>query len=314
MTRCRRVSSVLVGVVVLTAVCLYGQATSGRAKRTFTHDRDIETSSVWNNFPLWGGEILAGYENNFSNGPIIYTIDRSGKRDETLFTVQDAGRINIYSIAASLDGEIAIVGSALTNDNRGTTFLARIARDRQRQIITRTWPYCPMVVTFAPDSSIWTVGHMKDDENTRDLERNVLRRFDRAGKMLGSTTIQVSGSKTAETSYLRASRDRVGWLARGGEYIEFSLDGSEIGRYERPAGAAERDITGLAISDDNDVVAGWFGGGKAEFVVLDRETRSWTAVVLPKEHAPKWARVLGFDGSTLVTYSQNGRLTRFKTK
>ena len=302
------------GVLLLGALCLHGQVAGTAAKRTFKHDRDIETSSVWTNFPQWGGEILAGYENNFSNGPIIYTIDRNGKRDETLFTFQDAGRINIYNIAVSLDGEIALVGSAFTNDSRGTTFLARIAPDRQRQTITRTWPYCPDVITFSPDGSIWTIGHMKDYQNTRDLEMYVLRRFDRAGKMLGSTTLQVKGDETAVASFLRASRDRIGWFTRGPQYIEFSLDGLEIGRYDRPAGAGEWDITGIAISDENEVVASWFGGGKAEFVILDREKRTWTAVALPKEHAPKWARVLGFDGSTLLTYSKNGRLTRFNTK
>ena len=149
-TRFPRVPSALVVLALLVAVCAYGQVTPEKAKRTFTHDRDIETYSVWNNFPRWGGEIFAGYENNFSNGPIIYTIDRNGKRDETLFTFEDAGRINLYNIAVSRDGEIALVGSAYTNDGKGTTFIARIAPDRQRQTITRTWPYCPGVVTFLP--------------------------------------------------------------------------------------------------------------------------------------------------------------------
>jgi hypothetical protein len=35
-------------------------------------------------------------------------------------------------------------------------------------------------------------------------------------------------------------------------------------------------------------------------------------VSIPKEHTPTWARVLGFDGTTLVTYTTNGRLRRFK--
>jgi hypothetical protein len=70
----------------------------------------------------------------------------------------------------------------------------------------------------------------------------------------------------------------------------------------------------MAISDENDVVAGWFGNGKAEFIVLDREKRTWTAVELPKEYAPTWAWVLGFDGTTLVTYSRNGLLRRFQAK
>lgn len=70
----------------------------------------------------------------------------------------------------------------------------------------------------------------------------------------------------------------------------------------------------MVLSEENDVVAGRFGKGKADFVVLDREKRAWTTVSLPKEHAPTWAWVLGFDGTTLVTYSKNGKLRRFNTK
>lgn len=207
-----------------------------RARRTFTYERDVETAFVWRNIPRWNGEILVGYENNHSSGPVIYTIDRVGRRDEALFVLQDGSQINITDIAASSDGEIAIVGSAFTADTRGTTFLGRIATDRKQQTITRLWPYCPRVVTFAPDGTVWTIGNLKDFENTRDLARNVLRRFDRTGRMLGSRSLEVKGWQTAGTSFLSASQDRVGWFTRDGEYIEFSLDGSEIARYDGPDG------------------------------------------------------------------------------
>jgi hypothetical protein len=309
-----RVSTTFLGIALLAGCGLLGQATGGSAKRTFIHERDVDTAYVWHSFPRWNGGLLVGYENNDSKGPLIYTIDRDLKRDETLFTLQDGARITLYNIAAAPNGEIAIVGGALTSDTRAATFLARISPDRQRQVVTRTWPYRPAVVTIAQDGTVWTVGNLQNEEGTRDIHGHFMRRFDPSGKMLGSANVQVNEfHSTDDVTFLCASLDRVGWFT-GREYIEYSLDGSELARFDGPSGAAESDVTGVVLSEGNEVVAGRFGGGKSEFVVLDRETRSWTPVSLAKEHAPAWARVLGFDGTTLVTTSINGKLSRFKTK
>jgi hypothetical protein len=298
----------LVAVFWIGALTVHAQA----KHQAFRHDRDVETAFLWEAVPRWDGERLLGYFSNHTNGPVIYTIDRDGRRDEMLFTFQDAGRIDLSGIAGSREGEIAVIGSAFTADSRGTSFLARISPDRKRQIVTRVWPYCPSVVTLASDGTLWTIGHLKDNENTRVLAWNVLRRFDRSGKLIGSTTLSVKRREPVETSHLRASLDRVGWFTLDNEYLEFSLDGSEIGRYDGPDGASQRDITGIALDDQNDVVVGWFGKGKTQFVVLDREARVWRPLQLPKEYAPTWAMPLGFDGTTLVTDSKNGTLRRFK--
>jgi hypothetical protein len=155
---------------------------------------------------------------------------------------------------------------------------------------------------------------LKDEEKTREIAYHVLRRFDPSGKLLGSTTLNVRGNTSDETSYLRSSPDRVGWFTRGGEYIEFSLDGSEMARYGGPAGANERHISGGALSPENEVVAGRLGKGKAELDILDREHGTWIPVSLPPEFAPTWTRVLGFDGTTLVIKITSTGLRRFNTK
>ncbi len=154
--------------------CLTGQVNEGREKRTFTHEREVETAFVWETPPRWEGGKLVGYLHNHSSGPIIYTMDRDGTRDETLFTLKDGALIHVSDLAGSPNGEIAIVASALTSDTGGTTFLARISAEREHQTITRTWPYCPKVVTFAADGNIWTIGNMKSEDGTQDLARNVL--------------------------------------------------------------------------------------------------------------------------------------------
>ena len=130
------------------------------------------------------------------------------------------------------------------------------------------------------------------------------------------------GRHPAMNSFLFSSRDRVGWYTAAGEYVEFSLDGDEIGRYQGPAGLDRPD--GVAISEDNDVVLGDFratrespappDAGAPQFLVLDRSSGEWIPVSLPEGQAPRWAHVLGFDGTTLVATSINGKLTRYRAK
>jgi hypothetical protein len=192
--------------------------------------------------------------------------------------------------------------------------VAWISADLKRQILTNTWPYCPMAVTFAPDGSIWTIGRLKDEANTRVLAETVVRRYDHDGKMLGSNTIRVRAAHGPETSELAAGGDRVGWFTQDDEYIEFALDGSEIARYPGPKFAWVHEISGLAISNDGKVIAGFAGSGKGVLVTLDRQQHSWTVLPVAYELAKKWVRVLGFDGSTLVTQLKSDTLGRFKTE
>lgn len=304
----------LVATLSINAQVPSKQVDQTASKHALTHERDVETAFQWPYVPRWDGAFLVGLMSNHSNGPVIVMIDRDGRRDETLFTLQGAGDINLYDMAASSNGEIATIGSALGGE-RGTTFLARIARDRKNQVVTRVWPYCPMVMTFAPDGTIWTIGHLKDEENTREVAYRVLRRFDPSGQLLGSTILKVKGDTSDQASYLRASKDRVGWYCtRGGEYIEFSLDGSEMARYEGPPGVKERDISGVALSTENEVVIGRLANGKSELEMLDRQNRTWVPVSIPQEFATTYIRVYGFDGTTLVTSHTNTELRRFNTK
>lgn len=247
-----------------------------------------------------------------SDGQAIYIVDGNGKRDQILITAPGISGIRISHIAGSRTGEVAITGSAFIEEGGITAFLARISPDRKSQTFTRTWPYVPEELTFDYNGNIWTIGDLKNEENTQDRV-HTLRRFDPSGKLLESKTIPVKGSFSDETTYLCSSRDHVGWFA-GEEYIEFRLNGSEIARYKGSAVSHWHDISGVTMNDDSDVIAGRFGSGKADILTLDRQTRSWIPVSLPKDYKPNWAEMLGFDGPTLVTYSDMGILDRFELK
>src|SRR5438874_8061859 len=108
--RCVQTPITLLGAVLIATICLYGQVAERLPKRTFTHDRDVETGYIWRTMPRWDGEMLVGYDHDESSAPVIYTIDREGRREETLFTIQDAARIMIVHLAGSPKGEIAVIG------------------------------------------------------------------------------------------------------------------------------------------------------------------------------------------------------------
>ena len=314
---CMRKSIIEVIILVTGIVSLRGQAVSHQARLSLVHESDVETAFQWDHFPQWSGHHLVGFYNSPSRAPVIYTIDAAGKREEVLFTLEDAAEVRIVGVSGSRDGQIAVIGTAVTSDNRGITFLARLASDRKRQLVTRTWPYVPKVVAFAPDDTIWTVGTLKvGDDPARYTPGHFLRRFDASGRMVTSSVVKTEGPDSfgEEVSFLRASRDRVGWYTRDGEYIEFSLDGAEIDRYVGPDGANWRRVDGVALSEDDEVIVGMFekGTARAGFLVLDREARTWNQVALPREDTPRWAWVLGFDGRSLVADTVNGRLTFYR--
>jgi len=303
--------------VTLSMSLLFGQSLEKKPKRHLAYEREVETASTWTTFPVWRGEMLLWVDHNESRAPIICTMGRDGRRDETLFTVEGAARITVHQITASPTGEFALVAYAVTDDLRGSTFLARIAPDRKSQLITRTWPYAPTVVTFAPDGNVWTIGHVYAEDMSRDLAYHVLRRFDSSGRVLSSRTLRIKGAGDGESlSFFVGFRDRVGWLTRSREYLEFALDGSEIARYEGPGGSIDNphgviDGISMAVNDEGDVVVVKGAREKPEFSVLNRETRTWMPVEV-KGATYRSAQLLGFDGSALLTTSGNRNFRRLQ--
>ena len=289
----------------------------GQVKREFVHERDLETGMLWQKLPAWQGEGLLGFYGNDSAGPVIFSIDRDGRKDEFLFALKDAAKIRIYSLARSQKGEIALAGNAYTTDLHGATYVARIAPGFEKQTVIRTWPYCPAVVALSTDGVLWAVGNLKNEDGTADvITGHLLRRYDAAGKMLSSKVIAVRDFQGAGdyATYLQTSRERVGWLTVA-EYIEFALDGSEIARYPIPGATSYTDMVGLAMGQDGEVVIGREQRDKRnkyEILQLDREKGVWVPLVLP--HSPPPWTVLGFDGTTLVGSTGNGRLSRFASK
>ena len=264
--------------------------------------------------PRWSGNGLLDVELNFTGVPQIWITGRDGVREVIPFSIREAGRIALTDVCAGQDGALAISGGAYTSNSRGATFIGWISPDRQKRTITQIWPYVAERLALAADGMIWTVGFLKDEANTTTVSRNLLRRFDPSGGMLTSSAVRGRATRVlprdaTPMSYLVASGDRVGWYTNGGEYIEFSLDGKEIGRLDGPAqqqGPNGEDVSGVAMSGQNRLLVGVSHRDTRSWQVmeLDRTSRTWVKAV---PDAGSVVGVAGFDGETAVLTGSDGK-------
>ncbi|MDX2152650.1 MAG: hypothetical protein SFV54_18055 [Bryobacteraceae bacterium] len=323
----RRLRNVLTAAIVVhvaaTALtpCLWAQqALTQQAKYKLVLDRELDTGLAWQRSPVWRNGMLVGILGTDVQAPTIYTIDRDGRREEFLFTLEEAVRITIAQVSVSRSGELAAVGFATTNDLRGATFVARISPDRKSQIVTRTWPYIPGTVEFASDGTIWTIGHVTNNDRTRDLEFDVLRRFDSTGRLLSTKTVHLRRRRPGTTSsFFQAVRDRVAWFTLSGEYIEFDLGGAEIYRLDGPPGTVDQHYedsfkhVSMAVTEAGNVIVAK-GGSESEprFYQLDRDSKSWVPLIGAGQQTGQWPRIFGSDGEVILVRAALGKIRRFR--
>jgi hypothetical protein len=275
-------------------------------------------SGVWFK---WEGGALLGVDQSTDGptpAPLLYRIDREGKREEIWFEIPGSALREIRAVAGGGDGAIAVCGSAYSSDSRLGEYVSWISPDRKRQTAAQVWPYVPGEIAIAPDGSIWTVGYEKDLANTRELAFNVLAHFNNAGRMLSAKKLRAKsivgpGLDAALASFLSVSPDRIGWLTNGGEYIEFSLNGKEIGRFDGPAGMAfdkpdkgpRPRICGFTLSPGNQALLCVDQNDASQVLALDRESRTWRTALPPQKGD---AQLVGFDREGPVMLPRIGDL------
>lgn len=253
--------------------------------------------------PLWEGRALLGVEANDSDAPVICGVDRDGSLERVDFSIAGGRYITIGGLSGAEDGSIGVIGVALNVAGQPGAFVSRVAPDRSRRVLVQVWPYVPHAVTISADGGMWTVGWVRSGEQV--ARYNVLERFDASGKFLTSSTIVARRNEAlrqdaTQASLLKSSRDRVGWLSNGNEYIEFGLDGVEIGRFQPPPGPTPAWFaTTLALSYNNEVIIGTRDGDGLKVYSLERESRTWAPVGLSGAKLSTSA-ILGFDGDRLV--------------
>lgn len=263
----------------------------------------VVPSDGW--IPRWRNNWLVGCE-HCQGSPLLYTVDAGGRRETVALDIAASAFTYVHDVTVGADGSIAAVGRAISDDSRKGTFIVWISPDHARQVVTRVWPYCPHVVAMAQDGSIWTVGAVVND-SYRLVYPNELRHYAPSGQLLTSTPIlnarpNSGGAYTVnEGSTLMASNDRVGWLTWACQYMEFSLQGVELGRYNCPSGSSSvSQLGGVALSQSNDLVVGAKQAAPLAPLELDRATGEWRPVTVLQDSG-NTNEVLGFDGLTLIT-------------
>ncbi len=261
----------------------------------------------------WSGGVLIAVQDRFSRAPVFRVFDREGRGTANhVFVIPEAARINVYAFAGGGDGSLVVGGTAFTRDSRGANFLAWVSPDRSEQTTIRTSPFVVSAVTMAADGTIWVAGHTKRNSAGEqwDYSQHLLRRYDRTGKLLGTSvpwsSLEAPVPHTLppdNLSQLVSSADRVGWYSpRLRTYLEFALDGTLLKTVTGP-NHDEKDIISLGLCDDGSLflsVAVLAGPGKARswsIHALDRQRETWH--FLPQQ-AP-WGAIYGCDGSRLAT-------------
>ena len=285
---------------------------------SFELDREMDVAA-WYHVPAWSGNLLLRVEDNLTASPLIDTTTRDGVHEAIAFDVAGSDLVNIRSVAAGNDGSILVAGNAFSRDSRRAGFLSYITPDRRNRTLIQTAWFFPETAALAADGTIWAIGSTFDGLEGRHNTFNVLQRYDRAGKMLSSShsagAIAWSNSSfdAGESSHLLPSRDRVGWLTNGCQYIEFSLTGAELGRFGPPEGMSQQGaLQGVAISGSGHLVLSKRGGAGSGMLALDRESASWSPVIVVGQSPSASLTVLGFDGEALVVSQGAGKLRRLR--
>jgi hypothetical protein len=308
----------LVGLGLSALLC--AQTASPPPENPATFQRGSESYMGNKIQPRWAGKYLVEVQDPESKSPVFNLTDSAGRIERVIFQLPDTVYIAALEYNLGTDGSIAALGRALNGKNGGASFIAWISPDRKHQTVVQSYPFVPETVAIAADGSIWSAGTLFDDDKREAIAYNVIRRYDSQGNLLAS--VAVAGLKwlgnparAAGYSQLQASRDRVGWFTSGDQYIEFSLDGKEIGRFEGPPGWGEpgRDpnliywYDRFALSTDNQAALGGMTRDHKSLrvVTLDRRAQVWKQVSLMGEEAPDRVLLLGFDGAELVIQSAN---------
>jgi hypothetical protein len=277
-----------------------------QSRYQLTHERDVPV-------PLpqfttlsfkWSGHNLIDVTDDLTSSPVLVVVHGDHEVERIAFDIPGVSIISVRDYAVGPDGAVALCGIARGPGPKLGTFISWVSPDRKRKLVTRVWPFVPERLTLAADGTIWAAGNLHQDPGDSIAESDIVQRFDFSGKPLSSSSAHpryVPGETNEHifASHFFASRDRVGWLTFGNQYIEYSLTGLELGRYEAPAlnvDVEHRNGCGAALSEANDLAVCIRQNDNIKILTLDRATRKWEVALLEKPNNG----LLGYDGETLV--------------
>jgi hypothetical protein len=273
--------------------------------------------------PRWSVGGLVDVQDGIAT-PVIRSFDRLGSDIGSVsFSVPGASKILLNDYSRDSDGTIFLGGNAFDQEGRNAGFLASISPSNESVKVVRTAPYTPYHLALAPDGTVWTAGIEMDNfvEPAANRDKDVIRHFDRSGKLLASfiprSTLESPNSVIY--GYLAATKDRLGWyvgLEFGpSEYVEISRDGLvnrfpsiQLTNNERVTGMAVTDNAGTFVTTHDDTL------NSSKLLTYDKTRGSWLPVELPTNlRTHHWASLYGGDGNSLVFMGANRFVISFYT-
>ncbi len=305
----RRILALLVAAAALTAEERVTLVPTGDRRSILVAER---TGRVY-----WsGGAVHGAYK--YDRGSVIWSIDRSGRREDFLFTRTASG---VECVAAAADGTLAVLA--------GLT-LYRISPDHSRvNWIDGPAPFYAHAVSVTDDGRMWAIGREYDRRERGFGEYLVLKGYDPDGKLSSSQIIRLRvpdrysrweyERRALADSTLAAAGSRVAWLTSFGQYIEFAPGGQQVFYAEPPEDLEfEIDKASLAISPSGETYLAMNVEDVCALSWLERRTGKWIPVELEGEELEFGSRLLGFDGSDLVALDagleRGGFLTRWRRR
>jgi hypothetical protein len=248
--------------------------------------------------------------------PVLYRFDRTGTRlPDVSVSLPGIDILSLMGVADAPDGRLAVHGRGFDRQlNRSTSYFGLISNDGHRQIAVRLFPYWVGEMAFAPDGVLWTAGGETDGVEVLNTNHAVIRRWDASGKLIGSLAprheIRAPRPRghQATQSWFAVGGDRVGWYCAISElYIEYSLDGKQMGRYKGADVPPEAHYNGLGMTGDGNVFISVSYPSKSaplgrasDIFLLDRGRNCWSAVAKkdPVAGGPHW--IMGAQGPHLI--------------
>ena len=273
--------------------------------------------------PKWENGFLIAYR-TVKEPSAVFLFNRSGQIAlQTKIEIPNYGEIKIFDVTASSDGKVAIAAS-------GTgvgPFVAWLGSTGAIERVINTKDFPIIRVRFAPDGTLWGMGHFLDHSIRRpeDIpDHTVLHHYSRDGQLLHSVLPRSSfGGPTwqspDELALLAISTDRVGvYIRTTNEWVEVSFSGDILGCWKGVEFPGHFDVIGVGLlSDQSLYVSAQFESDPAKRTIdtvrifsLDKQTGMWKPLRSTRELESKMAdTIYGADGNKLLVRSGRSSFT-----
>ena len=248
------------------------------------------------------------------------TLDREGRLlSSVTAAVPDSAYVPLVGFDRQDDNSIVFIAQAFSAYGQPAPFIGLISADGRTQRLIRTAPYYPNMLSIAPDGTFWTVGYEMVNHKTSapelDPDAGVLRHFDRAGKLLGSTDpqsdfVKAHATRRLSAGYIAATHDRIGWYAptwgRGGQYTEIDLDSMTPHSYPGlPDLPPESRVLAFSLTESGNAYLFLADRSPKRLTtfMFDRAVLKWVPIKGPATSESPGSHLIGVDGEQLVFQS-----------